>query len=254
VEDLTATILCPGQGAQAVGMGKAWYDACPAAKRTFDEADAILGDVLGAPLSRICFDGPADALNRTEVAQPALFVCGVACHRALVERGGEPPTDSAAGLSLGEYTALHLAGVFGFEQCLGLVARRGRLMQEAADRTAGGMVALIGADQEQAEQVCRDAAVNGTMRRSWSAPTSTPPARSCFPVIAGRAAGPWPPRPSWVSGRPRWPWQGPSTHPSCSRPPTGWPRHWRASPPPRRDIRSGRTSRHSHTRPMIRNF
>ena len=161
MEDLTAIILCPGQGAQAVGMGKAWYDACPAAKRTFDEADAILGDVLGAPLSRICFDGPADALNRTEVAQPALFVCGVACHRALVERGGEPPTDSAAGLSLGEYTALHLAGVFGFEQCLGLVARRGRLMQEAADRTAGGMGALIGADQEQAEPGRRNAAVNG---------------------------------------------------------------------------------------------
>ncbi len=161
VEDLTATILCPGQGAQAVGMGKAWYDACHAAKRTFDEADAILGDVLGAPLSRICFDGPAETLNRTEVAQPALFVCGIACHRALVERDGELPTDCAAGLSLGEYTALHLAGVLGFEECLGLVTRRGRLMQEAADRTAGGMVALIGADQEQAEQVCREATAHG---------------------------------------------------------------------------------------------
>ncbi len=161
VEDLTATILCPGQGAQTVGMGRAWHDTCPAAKRTFDEADAILGDTLGAPLSRICFEGPIETLNRTDVAQPALFVCAIACHRALVERSGEPPANSAAGLSLGEYTALHLAGVLGFEQCLGLVARRGRLMQEAADRTAGGMVALIGADQEQAEQLCRLAAAGG---------------------------------------------------------------------------------------------
>ena len=147
VEDLTATILCPGQGAQAVGMGRAWYDTNPAAKRTFDEADAILGDTLGGPLSRICFEGPAETLNRTDVAQPALFVCAIACHRAL----GEPAAGSAAGLSLGEYTALHLAGVFCFEECLGLVAHRGRLMQEAAEQTDGGMVVLIGADQEQAE-------------------------------------------------------------------------------------------------------
>ena len=161
VEDLTATILCPGQGAQAVGMGRAWHDTCPAARRTFDEADAILGDTLGAPLSRICFDGPAETLNRTDVAQPALFVCAIACYRALVEHGGEPPVAAAAGLSLGEYTALHLAGVLGFEQCLRLVAHRGRLMQDAAERTTGGMVVLIGADQEQAEQVCRDAVAGG---------------------------------------------------------------------------------------------
>ncbi len=151
-------LLCPGQGAQAVGMGKAWCDASPAARKTFEQADEILGESLGKPLSGICFDGPAEMLNRTDVAQPALYVCAIACYRALVERNGELHPTSASGLSLGEYTALHLAGAFGFDDGLRLVARRGRLMQEAAERSIGGMVALIGADQEQAEQVCREAA------------------------------------------------------------------------------------------------
>lgn len=154
MEDLKTTILCPGQGAQTVGMGVAWADACPVAARTFADADAI----LGLPLSTICRDGPAETINRTDMAQPALFVCATACYRSLVERDGEPDVASAAGLSLGEYTALHLAGVFSFEDGLRLVARRGRLMQDAAEAVASGMVALIGAEPDQAEQVCRDAA------------------------------------------------------------------------------------------------
>ncbi len=158
MEALKTTILCPGQGAQTAGMGVAWADASPAAARTFDEADEILGDSLGAPLSTMCREGPAETINRTDVAQPALYVCATASYRALVERDGEPPIASAAGLSLGEYTALHLAGVFGFEDGLRLVARRGRLMQDAAETSGGGMVALNGADPEQAQQVCNDAA------------------------------------------------------------------------------------------------
>ncbi len=154
MEALKTTILCPGQGAQTVGMGVAWADASPAAARTFDEADEILGEQLSA----ICREGPAETINRTDVAQPALYVCATASYRALVESDGEPPVASAAGLSLGEYTALHLAGVFGFEDGLRLVARRGRLMQDAAETSGGGMVALIGADPHQAEQVCSDAA------------------------------------------------------------------------------------------------
>ncbi len=154
MEALKTTILCPGQGAQTVGMGVAWADASPAAAQTFDEADEILGDKL----STKCREGPAETINRTDVAQPALYVCATASYRALVEQEGEPPIASAAGLSLGEYTALHLAGVFSFEDGLRLVARRGRLMQEAAEASAGGMVALIGADPDQADQVCRDAA------------------------------------------------------------------------------------------------
>ena len=154
MEALKTTILCPGQGAQTVGMGVAWADASPAAARTFDEAD----EILGTNLTTLCREGPAETINRTDVAQPALYVCATASYRALVEQDGEPPVISAAGLSLGEYTALHLAGVFSFEDGLRLVARRGRLMQDAAEASAGGMVALIGADPDQADQVCRVAA------------------------------------------------------------------------------------------------
>jgi [acyl-carrier-protein] S-malonyltransferase len=151
-------ILCPGQGAQAVGMGRAWCDASPAAKHAFDEADQVLGDALGAPLSSLCFEGPGDQLNRTDVAQPALYACSVASYRAMIEREGELPLGAAAGLSLGEYTALHLAGVFDFAEGLRLVAQRGRLMQEATEAAASGMVALVGADEEQAASVCETAA------------------------------------------------------------------------------------------------
>ncbi len=154
MEGLKTTILCPGQGAQTVGMGMAWADASPAAARTFDEAD----EILGLKLSTLCREGPAETIHRTDIAQPALYVCATASYRALVESGGELPIVSAAGLSLGEYTALHLAGVLGFEDGLRLVAQRGRLMQDAAEASSGGMVALIGADEDQARQMCRDAA------------------------------------------------------------------------------------------------
>jgi [acyl-carrier-protein] S-malonyltransferase len=139
-------------------MGRGWCEASPAAKQVFDEADRVLGDSLGAPLSRLCFEGPADELNRTDVAQPALYACAVASHRALVEREGPWSLGAAAGLSLGEYTALHLAGVFEFAEGLALVARRGRLMQEASRAAASGMVALVGADEQQAWAVCEAAA------------------------------------------------------------------------------------------------
>lgn len=154
MSDQGVVTICPGQGAQAVGMGKAWCAASEAARRTFEEADAVLGDTLGAPISTLCFEGPGERLNETDVSQPAIFVCSVASHRGLIERDGEQPVAATAGLSLGEYTALHLAGVLDFEQGLRLVARRGALMQAAAEASDGGMVALIGADESQAERVC----------------------------------------------------------------------------------------------------
>ena len=154
----SVVVLCPGQGAQTVGMGKAWCEASAAARAVFEEADQVLGDSLGAPLSTLCFEGPADQLNRTDAAQPALYACSVASYRALAEQGVELPLGAAAGLSLGEYTALHLAGVFGFVDGLKLVARRGKLMQQASTAEASGMVALTGADEEQAEAVCAAAA------------------------------------------------------------------------------------------------
>lgn len=157
-------VLCPGQGAQGVGMGRAWYDASPESRRVFEQADRQLGDRLGAPLTKLCFEGPADRLNRTDVSQPAIFVASVACWRGVLSRlgmgNGELPLRSVAGLSLGEYTALHLGGAMSFEDTLELVTLRGRAMQDAAEAPTassgggGGMVALIGADEAQAQSVC----------------------------------------------------------------------------------------------------
>lgn len=150
-------VLCPGQGAQAVGMGKVWAERSKAARSVFDEADAILGDRLGAPLSQICFEGPESILNRTDVAQPALFVVGVASFRGLYETSGPPEIAGAAGLSLGEYTALHLAGSLSFQDGLELVALRGQAMQDAAQASPSGMIVLIGAQEDQAQALCAKA-------------------------------------------------------------------------------------------------
>lgn len=155
---IAAVLLCPGQGAQALGMGRAWAEQSAAARKVLDEADALLGNRLGSPLSSIMFDGPAERLNQTDVSQPAIYACSVACWRGLVAAGGAPALQTTAGLSLGEYTALHLAGVFDFSTGLRLVAERGRLMQEAAEASAGGMLALIGAEEEQADALCAAAA------------------------------------------------------------------------------------------------
>jgi [acyl-carrier-protein] S-malonyltransferase len=165
-------VLCPGQGAQFVGMGKAWIDRSPEARSVFDAADRLLGDRLGSPLSRLCFEGAADRLNQTDVSQPAIFVCSMACWAGLLATWGAGPggcveeshLTATAGLSLGEYTALCLAGAFTFEAGLELVVLRGRAMQDAADAVrnpdgspGSGMVALIGADAAQADQVCAEA-------------------------------------------------------------------------------------------------
>lgn len=145
-------ILFPGQGAQNVGMGRGLCERYPAARAIFDAAD----DVLGYGLSALCSDGPDDQLVRTDRAQPAIYVTGVAAICALEEAGILDRTGygACAGLSLGEYTACWFAGVFSFEDGLRLVQRRGTAMQEACDRQPSGMVSLIGADREKAEAVC----------------------------------------------------------------------------------------------------
>ena len=113
--------LCPGQGAQVVGMGKAWIESSAAAANIFRTADEVTS--LGARrLSEFCLDGPQEELNRTDVSQPALFTCGIASHAALVDRHPGIVTAAANGLSLGEYTALCIAGAFGFA-CSSVQAR-----------------------------------------------------------------------------------------------------------------------------------
>jgi len=157
-------VLCPGQGAQYVGMGQAWVDQSPAARETFEIAD----EVLGLDLSGTCFDGPRETLNRTDIGQAAIYTTSVACFRAMREAGQIGTITAAAGLSLGEFTALHLAGVFDFESGLRLARIRGQAMQDAAESTPGGsgMVALVGADEQQAHELCtlvKGSTANGVM-------------------------------------------------------------------------------------------
>jgi [acyl-carrier-protein] S-malonyltransferase len=149
-------ILCPGQGAQAVGMGKDYFAKSAAARSIFEQAN----EQLGFDLASICFEGPEDRLNQTDISQPAIYVTGIACFAAAGESGIiHPETITAyAGLSLGEYTALHLAGAFTFADGLRLVAARGRFMQEAALATPSGMVSIIGADESAVVALCESAA------------------------------------------------------------------------------------------------
>ncbi len=155
-------ILCPGQGAQAIGMGRAWAESSRQAAHVFAEADEILGDQLGAPISTLCFEGPVERLNQTDVSQPAIFVASIASLAGLCALWGtsmpELPLAAAAGLSLGEYPALCAAGAVSFEDGLKLVTLRGRAMQDAAEAVPSGMVALIGADEAKASELCERAA------------------------------------------------------------------------------------------------
>lgn len=154
-------ILCPGQGAQHVGMGKDLYEKFDAARDIFDRAN----EVLGFDLKKICFEGPDERLNQTDVSQPAIYVTSVACHAVAIKQGKVPAAAvcAFAGLSLGEYTALHLAGVFTFEDGLRLVKARGRAMQDAAVATPSTMVAVMGATEEQIVALCAEQAKGGVL-------------------------------------------------------------------------------------------
>lgn len=136
-------------------MGKDVAEASPAAAQVFREAD----EILGFDLSRACFEGPQEQLMRTDVQQPAIFATSVAIWRAMQEAGTDTDgmPQAVAGLSLGEYTALHVAGSLSFPDALKLVRRRGELMQQAATAVAGGMVSVVGGDESTAEALCADA-------------------------------------------------------------------------------------------------
>jgi [acyl-carrier-protein] S-malonyltransferase len=148
-------LLFAGQSAQFVGMGKDLADAFPAAKSWFDRANAV----LGYDLSSICFAGPEAELTKTENAQPGIFLVSWACFELLKQHAPGLKFEAAAGLSLGEFTALAAAGSLSFEDGLRVVRQRGRFMQEACDATKGGMAAVIGLDEAPTREVCDQAGV-----------------------------------------------------------------------------------------------
>lgn len=144
--------LFPGQGAQTVGMGRRVAESLPGARSLYDRAR----EVLGYDLAKLCFEGPAEQLDSTVCSQPALFVTSLAALEALRAESPEVVLgcEAAAGLSLGEYTAMVFAGVMEFEDGLTLVQKRGAAMQEAADATPGGMVSILGLERVEVEALC----------------------------------------------------------------------------------------------------
>jgi [acyl-carrier-protein] S-malonyltransferase len=156
--------LFPGQGAQAVGMCQDLDRELPAVRTLFDRA----GEVLGFDLRKLCFEGPAEALEATDVSQPAIFVASLAALESL--KASDPAVvescQGAAGLSLGEYTALVFAGAIDFASGLDVVRRRGQAMQSASLATPSGMTSVLGLDEEKVDELCSRAAAHG---RLWKA-------------------------------------------------------------------------------------
>jgi [acyl-carrier-protein] S-malonyltransferase len=149
---MTIAFMFPGQGSQAVGMGRAFFETSGAAKRVFEEAN----DALGLDLQRVMFEGPEAALALTANTQPAVLTASVAAAAVCAERGLTPAL--AAGHSLGEYSALVVAGALRLADAVRVVRRRGELMQAAVPVGTGAMAAIMGVGAPLVEQVCAEAA------------------------------------------------------------------------------------------------
>jgi [acyl-carrier-protein] S-malonyltransferase len=174
---MEVVLLFPGQGSQKPGMGHDLAAAHPAARDVFERVD----EALGAPLSRLCFDGPADELTLTHNAQPALFAHGAAA-LAAVRAQGALRVAAAAGHSLGEFTAYHAAGSLDVASGARLVRRRGELMYETGIARPGAMAALLGDLREPLEALCARASEAGTVvPANYNGPGQT--------VVSGEVAG-----------------------------------------------------------------
>jgi [acyl-carrier-protein] S-malonyltransferase len=148
--------IFPGQGSQYVGMGKDLSEGSTAARALFEKAD----EILGFPISTICFEGPEEELKQTKNTQPAIFLHSIVLFRLLQTTQFE----MTAGHSLGEYSALVAAGALTFEDGLNLVRQRGSFMQNAGAENPGTMAALVGLERKVVNEVCRDASAAGIVQ------------------------------------------------------------------------------------------
>jgi len=170
--------LFPGQGAQTIGMAARLIEASPAARRIFERG----GEILGFDIARICASGPAEILDSTRVSQPAIFLHSLAAVEAIAEKiHRRPRACAAAGLSLGEYSALVFAESIRFEDALRVVARRGQAMQEACEEVPGGMASIIGLPHDKVTEAVKEGTRAGVVGiANYNAPDQI--------VISGDAA------------------------------------------------------------------
>lgn len=164
-------IIFPGQGAQAVGMTKDIAGAFPECQVLFQRAN----EILGFDLAKVCFEGPIEELTKSSNTQPAIFVASVASLAALRSRKPGMQISATAGLSSGEWAALHAAGAISFEDALKVLEARGRFMQEACEQEKGAMLSVIGLDVAALEEVCRK---SGAEMANMNSPEQT--------VLSGR--------------------------------------------------------------------
>lgn len=156
-ESIKTALLFPGQGAQFVGMGKDIAQNHPTARKLFARANQI----IGFDLAKLCFEGPEDELNKTNICQPAILVMSLVALEVLKEQSKLPKFDALAGLSLGEYTALAAGGTLTFDDAVRIVERRGTFMQEACNQHPSGMAAVMGIPPDKIKEVL--AKVNGVI-------------------------------------------------------------------------------------------
>lgn len=174
---MNAGYVFSGQGAQFVGMGRDLAEAFPACADLYARAN----EALGFDLRKICFEGPEEALTRSDYCQPAIFTTSAACLAALEQRGKDRSPLALAGLSLGEWTALYAGGAIGFEDGLRALEARGRFMQEACEQNPGGMLSVMGLSLESLEEIGREtgmtvANINSEQQIVLSGPAASVPA------------------------------------------------------------------------------
>jgi [acyl-carrier-protein] S-malonyltransferase len=163
---MTGAVVFPGQGAQAVGMGRELAEAVPESRALFDRA----AEVLGYDLAKLCFEGPIEKLTDSSHAQPAIFVVSIACLRAFESRARGAAFAASAGLSSGEWAALCAAGAISFDDAVRVLRARGEFMQEACRERPGAMTSVLGLAEGELDRVCAE---SGAEAANFNSPEQT---------------------------------------------------------------------------------